>query len=239
MSKMTGEVVDPPLLEVIALDATDAIAAERGGADRLELVSSISVGGLTPDVSTFEAVRDAVEIPIRVMLRTNSGFGISHRELDDLRHAADQLRSAGANEFVFGFIARDRELDVVAMQAICEEIGPSPFTLHHAFDHLADARTTWDTLTSFPGLDWVLSGGEAGDLTHGIDRLCSRAGWQTDSLRWLAGGGLEAQHIPVLARARIAGLHSGRAARQQRSWDLPVDAQAVRRLRAAIESAAG
>nr|MDT0525259.1 copper homeostasis protein CutC [Streptomyces sp. DSM 41633] len=57
------------VLEVIALDAEDAVAAQAGGADRLELVTDMAADGLTPSRETFAAIRSAVDIPLRVMLR--------------------------------------------------------------------------------------------------------------------------------------------------------------------------
>ena len=61
--------VPQSILEVIALDAADARAARDGGADRIELVADMRRQGLTPAVATFAAVRAAVGIPVRVMLR--------------------------------------------------------------------------------------------------------------------------------------------------------------------------
>src|SRR5438034_891911 len=64
----------PPTLEVIALTVADARAAERGGADRLEVVRAIEADGLTPAVEMVVLMRDCVRLPLRVMLRSNAGF---------------------------------------------------------------------------------------------------------------------------------------------------------------------
>src|SRR5690242_1410597 len=58
-----------PIFEVIALGAEDAVAAQTGGADRLELVTDMAADGLTPSRAVFGAIRRAVRIPLRVMLR--------------------------------------------------------------------------------------------------------------------------------------------------------------------------
>src|SRR3954471_6181385 len=65
------------ILEVIALDATDARAARAGGADRVELVADMRRQGLTPSIATFAAVRAAVDLPVRVMLRAEDGYALS------------------------------------------------------------------------------------------------------------------------------------------------------------------
>jgi copper homeostasis protein len=62
------------LLEVIACSVADAIEAERGGAGRLELARELGRGGLTPSPDLVQEVRQAVAIPVRVMLRENDGY---------------------------------------------------------------------------------------------------------------------------------------------------------------------
>ena len=62
------------LLEVIALDAQDARLAVEGGADRLELVSAMEFSGFNPSLEAFEAIRAAVDVPLRVMIRLRDGF---------------------------------------------------------------------------------------------------------------------------------------------------------------------
>src|SRR5690349_11720173 len=93
------------VLEVIALGAEDAVAARAGGADRLELVTDMASDGLTPPVAAFTAIRAAVDIPLRVMLRPADGFAAGGVEA--LVRAARELRAAGAEEFVFGFLGED------------------------------------------------------------------------------------------------------------------------------------
>ncbi|NUP33473.1 MAG: copper homeostasis protein CutC, partial [Streptomycetaceae bacterium] len=92
-----------PLLEVVVLSAADARAAVRGGADRLELVADMSADGLTPPAAVWADVRDAVDVPVRVMIRRAAGFarGVP---LDRLRADAAELWSAGAREFVGGWL---------------------------------------------------------------------------------------------------------------------------------------
>ena len=222
-------------LEVIATSADDAVAAAAGGADRLEVVREMSVGGLTPAVETVARIRERVSLPLRVILRANAGFATDARELDALCRAAPALRAAGADGFVFGFLTPTGELDLLALRELAAAVAPSPWTLHHAFDHTRDPRAAWDAARTVAGLDLVLSGGGPTGLPDGLDALCDRANWQDARVRWLAGGGLRADLIPRLRAAGIAQFHVGRAARAGGSWDGPVDAAAVRLLRRALD----
>lgn len=219
------------MLEVIALTAADAYAAEQGGADRLELVSRIDTGGLTPSLEQFAAIRDVVDLPLRVMLRTNAGFGLSERELDLLVRQSHDLRVAGADQFVFGFLDESHELDLEAIAVLMSATDPAPWTLHHAFDHARDAESAWETARTLVRLDYVLSGGIRGDLGQGRETLCRRSGWQSSGPRWLAGGGLTFDLVAPLAGAGIGAFHIGRAARHNASWGQPVSTDAVRQWR--------
>lgn len=224
-----------PLLEVIAMSPEDALAAERGGADRLELVREIGVGGLTPALATFAAIRAAVRLPLRVMLRSNGGFGATGDEVALLCREAGALRRAGADQFVFGFLDGAGALDRAALDALIAAVAPCPWTLHHAFDHAADARAAWETAQALPGIDCVLSGGTRGDLGAGLALLRERAGWQTGRVGWLAGGGIVLDYVEPLRRAGIGRYHVGRAARHGHDWSRPVSEAAVRRWRRTLD----
>ena len=89
-----------PLLEVIALDAADARAAEEGGADRLEVAADLVADGLTPDPVVVRQIRRATSLPVRVLLRANVGLRTTMHELDRLCRAADAFAAAGADGFV-------------------------------------------------------------------------------------------------------------------------------------------
>ena len=221
----------PPTLEVIALTVADARAAERGGADRLEVVRAIEADGLTPAVEMVVLMRDCVRLPLRVMLRSNAGFAVDKAEVAALCRAARALRRAGAEQFVFGFLTPARALDLAAIAALQDAVAPCAWTLHRAFDHAADARRAWEAIQGLPGLDLVLSSGGPDGLAAGLATLRARAGWQTERVRWLAGGGLRAEHLPGLRAAGIAQFHAGRAARRGGRWDRPVDEGEVRRLK--------
>ncbi len=225
--------VPAAILEVIVMSAADAVAAERGGADRLEVVSAIEVGGLTPSLDVFKAIRAATRLPLRVMLRPNGGYGIDAAELTALCAEAAALRQAGAASFVCGFLTESGAIDHAAMVAVLAAIGPCPWTFHRAFDHAADTAEAWATVAEL-GADLILSSGTAADLPAGLPALCARARWQTDALRWLAGGGLTIEQIPSFRAAGITQFHAGRAVRAGISWDKPIDEDAVRVMRRAI-----
>ncbi|HEX2312499.1 MAG TPA: copper homeostasis protein CutC [Thermomonospora sp.] len=229
------------LLEVIALDADDARAAEEGGADRIEVVADMAADGLTPDPEAVARIRRATALPLRVMLRANAGFRTTPPELDRLRRAAEDLKEAGADGFVFGFLDAHGHVDLAATGKLAAVAAPLPWTFHRAIDHAADAAQVWRTVCELGGtLDTVLTAGSARGVDAGVDVLVRRAAGSPGSARMImAGGGLRRKHVALLAAAGIGAFHVGSAVRPDGSWDVPVDAVLVREWRTLVSAAIG
>lgn len=224
------------VLEVIVLSAADAVAADRGGAGRLEICRDLAAGGLTPARATVAGIKDAVDLPLRVMLRPRTGFAVSEAELAALCEEAAALAEIGADAFVFGFLTPDGDVDEAAAGRVAAA-GGRPWTFHRAFDHARQPRAAFDAVRRLPGVDRVLSsGGGDGGLPAG---LVARAAWQRGGPRWIAGGGLKPEHVAVLAAAGIGEFHVGTGARQAASWEQPVRPELVARYRDAAERASG
>ena len=222
------------LLEVIALDARDATAAEAGGADRLELVTGMDRDGLTPSAETVAAIRAETRLPLRVMLRSSDGFRTDPAEVASLRAAAVDLAAAGADAFVLGFLDADRDLDVAAITAVSRAID-LPWTCHRAIDHARDRASAWRELRDLPGLDTVLTAGSANGVAEGLPTLRDHAA--RDAGLILVGGCLRPDHVPALAAAGLRQFHVGSPVRPGGSWSAPVDATLVRGWRDVVEAA--
>ncbi|MEU3751765.1 copper homeostasis protein CutC [Streptomyces olivoreticuli] len=227
-----------PILEVIALTPEDAVAAQAGGADRLELVTDMAADGLTPAVGTFAAVRAAVSLPVRVMLRAADGFSAgTAAELSALCESARALAAEGADEFVLGFLTDDGRADLTAVAALADAVGPrARWTFHRAIDRAADRDALRKQLVDFPGLDTYLTAGSASGVDDGIATLLAEAGRSDEpgyEPRILVGGGLQLKHVPVLLGAGITGFHIGGAARPS-GWAEGVSAEAVAIWREAV-----
>lgn len=227
-----------PLLEVIALGPGDAPGAVDGGADRLEVVADMDADGLTPSVDTVRDLKRACDLPLRVMLRANDGFTTSGSELERLKMAAYQLARAGADGFVLGFLGLNAEIDLEATLALVDELDGMPWTFHRAIDHALDHDAAWEVVPGLPGLDAILTGGSARGAASGLDELCSRAATSPQAAELImAGGGLEADHVPWLARAGVRRFHVGRRVRPGGSWKAYIDADLVRSWRTLVDDA--
>ncbi|MEU7058955.1 copper homeostasis protein CutC [Streptomyces sp. NPDC046197] len=226
------------VLEVIALGIEDAVAAQAGGADRLELVTDIAADGLTPPAATFAGIRAAVDIPLRVMLRLADGFAAAGAGgVDRLVRVAGEMRAAGAEEFVLGFLDADGGADLTAVERVVAELDGCRWTFHRAIDRAADRDALRKQLDGLPGLDTYLTAGSASGVDDGLPTLvaeAARTGEPGYEQRIMVGGGLRLDHVAALRAAGIDAFHIGGAARPT-GWDGPVSPEAVAEWRTVLD----
>lgn len=226
------------VLEVIALDAEDAVAAQAGGADRLELVTEMAADGLTPAPATVAGIRAAVDIDLRVMLRLADGFAAGGAEdVDRLVRVAHGMREAGADQFVLGFLDATGEVDVAAVERVVAALDGCAWTFHRAIDRAADRDALRKQLADLPGLDTYLTAGAAGGVDDGLPTLVAEAGRRGEpgyDQTLLVGGGLRLEHVRPLRNAGIDAFHIGGAARPS-GWEGPVSEAAVREWRRVLD----
>ncbi|MER6381563.1 copper homeostasis protein CutC [Streptomyces sp. NPDC001250] len=223
------------VLEVIALDAEDAVAAQAGGADRLELVTDMAADGLTPSVAVFAGIRAAVDIDLRVMLRLADGFAAG--DVERLVGVAGELRAAGADQFVLGFLDADGGADLAALERLVGVLDGCAWTFHRAIDRAADRDALRKQLADLPGLDTYLTAGASGGVDEGLPTLVAEAGRRGEpgyDQTLLVGGGLRLEHVRPLRNAGIDAFHIGGAARSA-GWAGPVSQEAVAEWRRALD----
>ncbi len=214
------------VLEVCVDSTASALAAKRGGADRLELCADLIVGGTTPSLTLVQQVKAETGLPVRALLRPRFGdFCYDSYELAQMEQLAAELVEAGADGIVTGVLTPEGALDAGAMQPIyaaarkaAEKAGrPVACTLHRAFDVCADPFAALETARSM-GLCTILTSGQAASAPQGaalLRQLTEQAGKDVEIL---AGAGVSAQNIPVLAaQTGVRAFHlSGKQVLQSR-----------------------
>lgn len=230
----------PALLEVIAVDAADARLAVEGGADRLELVSAMEFAGFNPPLEAFEQIRQAVDVPLRVMVRLRDGFlAGGPGNIAALTASVAQLRAAGADQFVFGWLDSAGAVDLDAVKAVLEATEGAPWTFHKAIDAAADRDAAFAALRGLPGLDTVLSSGgpfPAGQGVAVLEQEAAREAARPDGLQILVGGGLKLRDVAALRTAGLNAFHIGTAARFSGDWAGHVDPELVAAWRSALDT---
>lgn len=159
------------LLEVCVDSYASAMAAISGGADRLELCSALSVGGLTPSAALLRQIRRVSGIPIRCLMRTRGGdFLYTPEEMEQMAMEMEALRAAGADGFVIGCLTADGALDARAMEPLLKAANGCGLTLHRCIDVSRDLEKTCREAASL-GFDTVLTSGGAGKCLDGMKAI--------------------------------------------------------------------
>jgi copper homeostasis protein len=202
------------VLEVIACTVEDAIEAEKGGADRLEVISHFERGGLTPSLELVRAIQTAVRLPLRVMLRESDGYqAASDNEIERLCSTARELAALRVDGVVLGFL-RDGKVDLALTRHILDSAPSLNATFHHAFDEASDPFQALADLRQCGQIDRILTSGGPGDWTAKIEMLMRYQQTAEGRPIILVGGGVDASVIKAIrANTDLAEFHIGRAAR--------------------------
>lgn len=188
------------LFELCAENLASALAAQEGGADRIELCADLARSGLTPpsDMMT-EAVR-ALEIPVHVLIRPRAGdFVFSGVEFDAMRRQIDAVKLAGASGIATGILLPNGCVDIERTRALIEQARPMDVTFHRAFDETPDlAQALEDVIEA--GADSLLTSGGAPDVLAGAASIRALAEQAGDRILVIAGGGLRLESLAEVIR---------------------------------------
>jgi len=201
------------ILEISVESVEAALAAERGGAERLELCANLREGGTTPSAKLLRNVRERVRLPIFAMIRPCGGnFLYSDGEFAVMREAIDAARESGADGFVFGLLNAEGRVDVERTRELVERASPLPVTFHRAFDACVDLRLALDDVIKTGATRVLTSGGKptAPEAFSMLGELVRSAG---ERIVVMPGSGLHAGNIGQAvtetgAREYHAGLSS-------------------------------
>ena len=215
---MRSQAVDDEafVLEVIACSVEDAVNAERGGADRLEVISGFEFGGFTPPLDLVREIQQKVQLPLRVMLRDEVGYGLKDEAAAErLCKMAVELNSMKVGGLVIGFL-RSTAIDVEHTTKILNCAADLKATFHHAFEDTIDKQTAIAALKNIGQIDRLLSHGGTGTQTERVDNLDEYASAAYPEIRILAGGRIDIEMIGLIKkRTPIREFHVGSAARDE------------------------
>ncbi|MCB9897448.1 MAG: copper homeostasis protein CutC [Planctomycetes bacterium] len=195
-----------------------ALAARRGGAERVELCAALGVGGLTPSLGTLRLVRERTSLAVVALARPRAGdFLYGANEFDVLRRDVELLGEAGAHGVALGVLTPDGRIDVARTGRLVEAARPMQVVFHRAFDMLSDQFAALDELAAL-GVSRVLTSGGAPSVVDGLPRLRELVAAARGRLTVMPGGGVRADNVrEVLARSGAREVHfsARRTARSQ------------------------
>lgn len=177
------------LLEVCIDDAHGLQACVEGGADRIELCSSLALGGLTPSVGLMQLAAQT-NVPVFAMIRPRAGdFCFSDNELAVMRDDITAAIESGLAGVVLGVANDDHTLNIKALDTLSEAAGSMGKTLHRVIDTLSYPLVALDQSIDL-GFDQVLSSGCKPSVEQGIDMLTKLHDRAQGRIEIMAGAGL-------------------------------------------------
>lgn len=186
--------------EICANSVASCIAAQEGGADRVELCAGIPEGGTTPSYGMIRSAREAITIGLHIIIRPRGGdFLYSEEEIQQMLYDIDIAKELGADGLVFGCLQPDGSVDKENMKRLIEAAGDTPVTFHRAFDHTSDPFKALEDIIEL-GCTRILTSGCRPTALEGtglLSELVKKAG---DRIIIMPGCGIKEDNIAETAR---------------------------------------
>ena len=229
------------VFELCAETIDACLAARDGGADRIELCSGLSEGGLTPSHGLIRAAIEQSGIPVHVLIRPRGGdFFYSTSEIAVMQEDIAHAKALGAAGVVFGALAADGMVDTACTRTLVELAQPMKVTFHRAFDATPALDAALEDVVA-TGCDRVLTSGGQGNVVAGAGVLAALVLQARGRIDVAVGGGLRLQNAASLSRMtgathfhgslrrRLAGSFAATAADSASTiWRYVVDPQDIR-----------
>lgn len=204
----------PVVLEMCVDSVESVLAAERGGAQRVELCANLLEGGTTPSLGTIAESIDQAKIKVNVIIRPRGGdFCYSPAEFRVMQRNVQTAKECGANGVVIGILLEDGTIDKPRTKALIDAARPLSVTFHRAYDMTRDPYEALEDLIDV-GADRILTSGQENSALEGlglITSLVERAGVR---IIIMPGGGVNDRNIVrILSACRASEVHV-HAARQ-------------------------
>ena len=197
------------ILEICTASIDDCLAAQEGGAHRVELNAALTLGGLTPSLGTLIEARAALDIPIIVMIRPRpGGFCYSPRDFAAMQRDVDLALEHGADGIAFGILAEDGRLDESRCRLLIAQAEGWETVFHRAFDVVPDPEETLERLIDL-GVTRVLTSGQQASAYNGAEAIARYVQQAAGRIEILPGGGINRFTLAdVLARTGCSQVHA-------------------------------
>ncbi len=198
------------ILEITVESLDTALAAERGGADRIELCAELIHGGLTPSLDAMRTVHEELEIAVFPIIRPRAGdFAYTDKEFAAMKRDISVVRDLGMDGVVFGLLCADGSIDIERTRELVEWSRPLEVTFHRAFDATPDLPHALEDVIA-TGAARILTAGGAATVPTGVEILREIVRLAGDRVVIMPGGGLDATNIGRMAeQTRAHEFHSG------------------------------
>jgi len=209
---LTALGIEPVLIEVCVDSVASAIAAERGGAQRIELCGDLLEGGVTPSLGLLGVVRSKVSIPVYVIIRPRAGdFYYSDAEFQTMQRDIENAKREGANGVVFGILQKEGTVDIERTRELVELARPLSVTFHRAFDMSSDLFRALNDVCA-TGADRLLTSGGEQECLQGVKTVARLVRDASGRIIIMAGGRIGIGNAPtIIELTGVTEIHVGLA----------------------------
>lgn len=207
------------IVEIIATTFEEAILAEKYGANRIELIHSFDLGGLSPTLELSKEVCNNVKIPVNVMVRPHGeSFIYTAANIKTIVKEIEYLRDkTRANAIVFGALTDENTIDHKTLQQVIDIKGRLGLTFHRAIDEAENTVDAYKELLEYPEINLVLtSGGQATAIIGAeniIEMMRLNKGFKQCSI--LAGSGVTIENATeLIKKTKVSQIHIGTGVRK-------------------------
>ncbi len=197
------------LVEAAVETLDSAFAAERAGADRIELCGNLSVGGTTPDAGLIAGIAERTRLPVFVLIRPRAGdFVYSDDEVDQMVRDTELSGRLGIAGIVTGVLTRRGRVDVERTRTLVKAAAGLPVTFHRAIDSAVDLPAALEEVIE-AGASRVLTSGGAATAVESVDLIAALVGQARERITVIAGGGIREHNVrDVIARTGVREVHA-------------------------------
>ena len=195
------------IVEICANSFESAMAAQSGGADRIELCTQLAVGGLTPSRHLIKKVVSKLSIPIHVLIRPRKGdFCYSKEELNIMKNDIEFCKNIGCSGVVSGVLESNLTINLIATQQLIETANGIDFTFHRAFDCVKDPLVALENLIDLK-IKRVLSSGLKPSAIEGISLLSEMNKIANQQIEIMPGSGINLDNVLQFKNKGFTSIH--------------------------------
>ena len=196
-----------PELEICVFSVEAALSAQKAGADRVELCSSYTEGGLTPSAGTIQMVRKLLNIDCYVMIRPRGGdFCYTDTEFEQMHYDIEFAKSCGVDGIVLGALQPNGLVNIIRTRELVQHAAPLKVTFHRAFDFVANPFRALDDLVVC-GCSRVLTSGQKATAVEGLDAIKKLVTHSAGRIDIMAGSGVNPDNASKFIEAGVQALH--------------------------------